>query len=341
MARNAHLVGSVGLENAETVFTTVADILGERCPRIPDGETGQRGYWIRWQQQSFDASDDFQVELTHVKIPGFKDAVERSFFRIKDGVDAAALDMGALGYGAEAVASYQIFAALQADGKIPQGARFQVSVPSPMALLSGFVIFEDRLRAEPAIEAALARDIGIMQADIPADRLSLQWDVCYEIVGADGGPPLPYDDAIDGSVQRIARLCGLVNEAAELGIHLCYGDPGHSHILEPADLGTSVAFANGITAASPQRVDFMHMPVPRGRSDDAYFAALAGLTMPAETKLILGLVHHTDGAEGGRARMAAADKYVTDYDIATECGFGRRDAETIPALLRIHREMCA
>jgi hypothetical protein len=181
MARNAHLVGSVGLENAETVFTTVADILGERCPRIPDGETGQRGYWIRWQQQSFDASDDFQVELTHVKIPGFKDAVERSFFRIKDGVDAAALDMGALGYGAEAVASYQIFAALQADGKIPQGARFQVSVPSPMALLSGFVIFEDRLRAEPAIEAALARDIGIMQADIPADRLSLQWDVCSRL----------------------------------------------------------------------------------------------------------------------------------------------------------------
>jgi hypothetical protein len=84
----------------------------------------------------------------------------------------------------------------------------------------------------------------------------------------------------------------------------------------------------------------MHMPVPRGRADDAYFAALAGLNMQAETKLILGLVHHTDGAEGGRKRMAAADKYVTDYDIATECGFGRRDAETIPELLQIHQQLC-
>ena len=27
----------------------------------------------------------------------------------------------------------------------------------------------------------------------------------------------------------------------------------------------------------------------------------AGLNIPAETKLILGLVHHTDGAGGGRA----------------------------------------
>jgi hypothetical protein len=248
--------------------------------------------------------------------------------------------MGELGYGSEAVKSYQIFAALQADGKIPAGARFQVSVPSPMALLCGFVVAEDRLRAEPAIAAALARDIQRMQAEIPAGKLSLQWDVCYEIIGADGGPPLPYQDAGAGSVERIALLCGLVNEAVELGIHLCYGDPGHAHIVEPADLGTSVAFANGITAASPRRIDFMHMPVPRDRADDAYFAPLADLRMPAETKLILGLVHYTGGAAGGRARMAAAGKYVRDYDIATECGFGRRDPETIPELLRIHQEMC-
>ncbi|MFP6733790.1 MAG: hypothetical protein VB959_08110, partial [Rhodospirillales bacterium] len=48
----------------------------------------------------------------------------------------------------------------------------------------------------------------------------------------------------------------------------------------------------------------------------------------------------TDGAEGGRARMAAADKYVSGYDIATEYGFGRRDPETIPERLRIHQELC-
>ena len=83
------------------------------------------------------------------------------------------------------------------------------------------------------------------------------------------------------------------------------------------------------------------MPVPRGRADDDYFKPLEGLDMPAETRLILGLVHHTDGVDGGRKRMAVADKYVTDYDIATECGFGRRDPATIPALLKIHKDLCA
>jgi len=38
--------------------------------------------------------------------------------------------------------------------------------------------------------------------------------------------------------------------------------------------------------------------------------------------------------------MAVADKYTQDYDIATECGFGRRDPTTIPDLLQIHRDLC-
>jgi len=56
--------------------------------------------------------------------------------------------------------------------------------------------------------------------------------------------------------------------------------------------------------------------------------------------LVLGLVHYTDGADGSRVRMAAANKYVSNYNIATECGFGRRDPETILKLLNIHRELC-
>jgi len=38
--------------------------------------------------------------------------------------------------------------------------------------------------------------------------------------------------------------------------------------------------------------------------------------------------------------MATADRYVQKYDIATECGFGRRDPATIPDLLKIHRDLC-
>jgi len=81
------------------------------------------------------------------------------------------------------------------------------------------------------------------------------------------------------------------------------------------------------------------MPVPRNRDDDAYFAPLQQLRLRPETVLCLGLVHHTDGVEGTTRRLATARRHVTDFSIATECGFGRRDPRTIPELLRIHAEV--
>ena len=49
----------------------------------------------------------------------------------------------------------------------------------------------------------------------------------------------------------------------------------------------------------------------------------------------LGLVHLTDGVDGARTSMEVAGKFVSDYGIATECGFGRRDPATIHELLAI------
>ncbi len=63
---------------------------------------------------------------------------------------------------------------------------------------------------------------------------------------------------------------------------------------------------------------------------------LPGLRLHPETKLFLGLVHATDGVEGARRRIAAAEKVVADFGIGTECGMGRRDPQTIPALLDLH-----
>ncbi len=340
MKRQAHLVGSVGLTDSRAVFETVSDILGDSCARLPDGETGARGYWIRWQQQTFDRSPDLEMELQDVRLPGFNDTIQRPFYRIRDGVDPKSIDLGEFGYAAEAIASYEVFKGLVAEGRIADGTRFQISIPTPVALVCGFVIPSAQLDVEPALEAGILRDVRRIQDEIPADQLCIQFDVCYEIVGADGGISLPYPDLIEGSLRRVVGLCNAVESAVELGIHLCYGDPGHQHIVEPRDLGTSVAFANGIAAGSNRNIDYVHIAVPRERSDEPYFQPLKALKRPSTTKLILGLVHYTDGVEGGRKRMHAADRYITDYDIATECGFGRRDPATIPDLLRIHRELC-
>ena len=124
----------------------------------------------------------------------------------------------------------------------------------------------------------------------------------------------------------------------ELMFHFCYGDSNHRHVVEPTDMGDMVAMANRLGQGMARSIQLIHMPVPRNRTDDAYFAPLKAPQARAGHRLCLGLVHHTDGVEGTRRRLAAAERVVEDFSIATECGFGRRRPETIAELLRIHAE---
>src|SRR5690606_9388649 len=110
----------------------------------------------------------------------------------------------------------------------------------------------------------------------------------------------------------------------ELLYHFCYGDAGHRHVVEPTDMGDMVELANRLSAGANRTIDLIHMPVPRDRSDEAYFEPLRRLALRPETELCLGLVHYTDGVEGARKRLATAEKFVRDFSIGTECGFGRR-----------------
>ncbi len=333
--RSIHLVGSVGLSDAETVFRTLAETVGGRAPRYPDGETGERHYWIRWQRKVFDDHPDIVLVG---EVDPFGDGIKRPVFGIREGVAPDGLDMGSLGYAAAAIESYGLFRRLRDDGSIPAGTRFQASLPSPVAVVSGFVDMDQRAALEPAYERAMTAEVARIASAIAPDDLTIQWDVCHEVVAHDGGLELHYEDILGGSLDRLERVGAAVPAGVELGFHLCYGDPGHKHIVEPADTATAVAFANGICARVPRHVDFIHLPVPRGRDDDAYFAPLEGLALTPGTELILGLVHHTDGVAGTRRRMTAAEKAVSDFGIGTECGFGRRPVSTIPDLLRIHAE---
>jgi hypothetical protein len=122
-------------------------------------------------------------------------------------------------------------------------------------------------------------------------------------------------------------------------VHLCYGSYGGRHWKEPDSTANMVEVHNRLKAKLARPIDYLHMPVPVGRSDDAYFAPLAALELDPRSRLFLGLVHDSDGVAGTRRRIAAAEKYAQDFGIATECGFGRRPPETIPELLRVHAEV--
>src|SRR5207302_8894236 len=99
--------------------------------------------------------------------------------------------------------------------------------------------------------------------------------------------------------------------------------------------GIMVEIVNAITAAVRRPIQFFHLPVPKPRTDDAYFAPLEGLRLRTETELYLGLVHHDDEA-GNAARLAAARRHVRVDGVATECGMARGDPARLPALLAAH-----
>jgi hypothetical protein len=332
----AHLVGSIPLRDAEEVFRTVAERLGGHVRRIPDGETGERSNWIEWQIERFAAHPDFvqqQVDETAYR--------PMPHFAVRDGADPAGIAFGALGYADAALASWAVFERLQAAGELPAGARFQVSLPTPLAPVGLYVDPPFQAAVEPAYEAAMVRELEQIGAAIPHDRLAIQWDTAVEFGMLEGVFPTWLDDVEAGVVERLVRLGRAVPADVPVGYHLCYGDAGHRHFVEPQDTAKLVAISNGVIAGLDRAPAWIHLPVPRDRDDAAYFAPLRELRLPAETELHLGLVHAGDGDEGARRRIAAARTAVERFGVATECGFGRRDPATVPALLDQHAAVAA
>ena len=337
-ARKVLLVGSIGLSDAETVFRTLAGTVGDLAPCLPDGECGERTNWIGWQRAVVERNAAFEIgERKQVRIGGVVRTAD--MYRLKAGVDPDDVDFGSLGYAGEAIRSWEIFRRMRDAGEIAAGTRFQVSLPTAVAVVSSNFMPHAQSAVEPAYERALLRELAGIVDRVPGDDLAIQWDVAQEVLAADGGWAVHYDDPVDGALERLARLSSHVPQPCLLGFHLCYGDPGHKHVKEPPDLGVCVAFANGLCERVGRRVDWVHMPVPRDRNDEAYFAPLGDIALSPGTSLYLGLVHMTDGVDGAKLRLDRAAKFVSDFGIATECGFGRRPPETIEPLLGLHREI--
>jgi hypothetical protein len=341
--RGALLTGSVNYDDAEKTMRTVAEILGAHVARIPDGEVGKRFHWIMFQPDVLGQADGIE-RVGEEPIP-FGAGLDARPLRLADGVDPAELELPPLGYADAARQSYALFARLREEGAIPAGTRFQVSLPTPVAVVSSFFTGEDRIAIEPVYADALLGELEQILAHIPHEDLAIQWDVASEmgiLEGASGyGAPMQgwwTGGVLEGIVARLAALVDAVPADVEVGMHLCYGDAGEKHFVEPADTAHLVRVANAVVAASGRELSWLHLPVPITRDDEAYFAPLAELVDVPE--LYLGLVHREDGAEGARSRIAAASAVLTrEFGVATECGIGRAPAGTTEGILRTHAEI--
>src|SRR5665213_2826463 len=178
-----HLVGSIGLDTVEEVFHTCGRLLGDRLQQIPDGEPGGRRLWCSWQIPLLRANPFFKLAADGRSGPVF------GTLELADGVDPEDVRFGELGYAREARASYQDFQAAKTRGDLPERVRFQVSLPTPFAVIFGQFTPEASPIAECAYAAAMDREVQTICDAIPHQDLCIQWDVCFEMVIWHGSSP--------------------------------------------------------------------------------------------------------------------------------------------------------
>jgi hypothetical protein len=333
-----HFVGSIPLRDAETVFRTLAVVTGPYLKRLPDGETGIRKTWIGFFRQLLANNPSIEVASD---VPPFKHTQwdgkllrEIPRLRVKRG---ARLDPATVktGYADMAIESWRLFDRLQLEGVIPAGVKFQISLPTPIAPTYNNMVPTDRPAMIRLLMAHMLGEVTAIAQALPNDRIAVQWDVCQEVTAWEGYyEPGPVDFRNETTAELIAIGDG-VPATIDLGYHLCYGSPADEHVIQPKDAGIMVEIVNAVSTGVRRPIQFFHLPVPKPRADDAYFAPLAGLKLRPETELYLGLIHRDDTA-GNAARLAAARKHVRVDGVATECGMARSDPARFPELLAAH-----
>ena len=231
MALDIALVGTVPLGTTANVFRTVGKTLGNRIRRIPDGETGPRAYWVTSQAVVIDRHPAFR-RVGHDWDPASGTVPETGpgKWGLKPGIDPQSVVIPTFGYPAAARESYAEFVALRDQGVLPKSARFQVSLPTPIAFIGALVTPDEQAMLAPAFEDCMRRELEAVLASIPHDDLAIQWDVCVEIFMLEGLRKPWFADAMGGIVERLVTLGAAVPAAVDLGYHFCYGDFRHKHI---------------------------------------------------------------------------------------------------------------
>ncbi|KAI6081446.1 hypothetical protein F4821DRAFT_26780 [Hypoxylon rubiginosum] len=333
------MVGSVPGASPKEVMERLARALPGRLEAIPDGETGERWNYIGWQLQRFPLVCR-RDELGGTPVP-------------ETGVPTFTLaDIEPTAYDEAAISSYAEFKQLREQNIIPSDVRFQVCLPSPYSVLIGHLKPEVINVVEPFYEQRFIETLQHIAKVIPHDDVVIQWDLCFEMTGLefDQGRltdiwhrPYFSGDVLQGLVDRVERLSDRI-PGVRLAFHLCYGDLYHRHFIEPQDTTLLVMLANALLARKTlgSRTEWIHLPVPKGRTDSDYFTPLNGLKLDnpgSKPHVYLGVVHANDEA-GTKKRIEIAQNSVTfPFGVATECGLGRTPPEEIDSILQICKEV--
>ena len=356
MSRNpvgVHLCGTVPFDSSAQTCEIIGIRLGDRLYRVPDGETNEgRQNWLACQMPLFMGEN---AELLSPYLGGFTGEVKEKELHEYEAI----LDKIPAKYDIWTTESYKGFKAAKDAGNLPKHIKFQVSLPTPLAVVTLLVHPGHQRLVEKAYTRKLRECVDRLQDAVPHEDLAIQWDCAVEpailenVPGYDNDMFVPHfqkaPDKDKEVMDRLRELERWVQPNVELGFHLCYGDINHVHYKQPDDTGVLAGMIEVLLTNSYRKIDFIHIPVPKNRSDAAYLEPLkkkvSGLMVEQGTTLFLGLVHESDET-GSQAKIETAREVFKDepdleWGIGTECGMGRTPKDQVDRILDISRSLSA
>ncbi len=147
-------------------------------------------------------------------------------------------------------------------------------------------------------------------------------------------PKLTTDEKLERHASQLGALGDAIPDGALLGFHWCYGTWGGWPSVAMKDLEFCVRMSNEAVGRAGRHVDYVHMPVVR-EPGEAFFTPLDDLDI-GDTRVFLGIVHHTDTIDAFRRRRDLARKHLRAFGIGSVCGYGRVEPEEVQHILDLH-----
>lgn len=337
--RMAHLVGSLPGDTPEEAMSTALQVLGPRLRSLPDGETGERRNWVISIVDSLRDHPDLEV----AKAGDWSDYDKTPTLRIRRGhtLYGANLDFG---HVAAVGGSYPVFERLREYYDLPELV-FQSGVPSDLDLAMFTLGPSGALRhRRPFTEATLAEIRGVRAIAGPATVFQIELPVELVLLAKVPKPALPL---VAGRLAAgISRLAVASPPGSVFGLHLCLGDMNNKAFGTMGDVAPLVELTNAIVRRWPtdQRLSYVHAPFAAAdqpaRTDPAFYAPLAGLKLPPDTRFAAGFAHESQALDDQlRVRSLIEEGLGHPVDISAACGLGRRTAESGLAVLHRTAEL--
>src|SRR4029079_7962931 len=147
--------------------------------RVRAGETADRADWIVGLEPWFATSPALEKSDELFRLHAT--ATPRIRYRLKPGRSAADVRFDNLFYADIAERSYQDFARLKREAKIPAHCRFQIDLVPAHSVI--WLFLQDDLHAplDPVYNDALKREIDKIATALPHSEVAIQFDVAAAV----------------------------------------------------------------------------------------------------------------------------------------------------------------